>query len=182
MRKHLRTKSILLLGILCAVLLGTCWICKDLFIGAPFSLSYALDGPSGVFPGNDGRMFIIDRGKKLILMTDERGMLSGTINCGRDSEDAPYYASLITEGADGSIYVADVRYAGMGTRISQERIFRYDRNGRGGTVIYSIDYPQIEEMPLQYGNILSMRGGRLPCAGGAHGRRDLGTHGIRSGR
>ena len=96
MRKHLRTKSILLLGILCAVLLGTCWICKDLFIGAPFSLSYALDGPSGVFPGNDGRMFIIDRGKKLILMTDERGMLSGTINCGRDSEDAPYYASLIT--------------------------------------------------------------------------------------
>lgn len=157
MRKHLRTKSILLLGILCAVLLGTCWICKDLFIGAPFSLSYALDGPSGVFPGNDGRMFIIDRGKKLILMTDERGMLSGTINCGRDSEDAPYYASLITEGADGSIYVADVRYAGMGTRISQERIFRYDRNGRGGTVIYSIDYPQIEEMPLQYGNILSMR-------------------------
>lgn len=157
MNKPVSKKTITALGILSVVLLGICYLCRSLFTGAPFSVSYALDGPSGVFPGTDGRMFIIDKGKRLVLLADEQCRLSGTITCGRDSEGAPYYASLVTEGTDGSIYVADVRYAGMGTRIRQERILRYDRNGRGGTSVYTIDYTETEDMPLQYGNILSMR-------------------------
>lgn len=157
MKKPVSKKCILALGILCAMLLGSCWLCKGLFIGAPFALHYTLDGPSGVFPGNNGRMYLIDKGKKLVLLVDEQGALSGTISCGKDSDDAPYYASLVTEGMDGNIYVADVRYAGMGTRICQERIFCYDRNGRSGTTLYTIDYTEPGSMPLQYGNILSMR-------------------------
>ncbi len=157
MKKPVSKRGILALGILCAVLLGSCWLCKSLFIGAPFALHYTLDGPSGVFPGNNGQMYLIDKGKKLILLVDENGALSGTISCGKDSDDAPYYASLVTEGSDGNIYVADVRYAGMGTRICQERIFRYDLHGRGGTILYTIDYSEPDHMPLQYGNILSMR-------------------------
>ena len=157
MKKPVSKKCILALGILCVVLLGICWLCKSLFIGAPFALSYTLDGPSGVFPGSNGRMYLIDKGKKLVLLVDEQGALYGTISCGKDSDDAPYYASLVTEGTDGNIYVADVRYAGMGTRICQERIFCYDRNGRGGTSLYTIDYTDPDHMPLQYGNILSMR-------------------------
>lgn len=157
MKKPISPKYILVLGILCAALLGTCWLCKSLFLGDPFAVRYKLNGPSGVFPGSNGRMYLIDEGKKLILLVDGQGALSGTITCGKDSDDAPYYASLVTEGADGSIYVADVRYAGMGTRIRQERIFRYDQNGRNGTPLYTIDYTEPEAMPLQYGNILSMR-------------------------
>lgn len=157
MKKPVSKKCILALGMLCVVLLGSCWLCKSLFIGAPFALSYTLDGPSGVFPGSNGRMYLIDKGKKLVLLVDEQGALYGTITCGKDSDDSPYYASLVTEGTDGNIYVADVRYAGMGTRICQERIFCYDRNGRGGTSLYTIDYTEPDHMPLQYGNILSMR-------------------------
>lgn len=157
MKKPVSKKCILALGILSIVLLGICWLCKSLFIGAPFAFSYTLDGPSGVFPGNNGRMYLIDKGKKLVLLVDEHGALSGTISCGKDSDDAPYYASLVTEGTNGNIYVADARYAGMGTRICQERIFCYDRNGRGGTLLYTIDYTEPDHMPLQYGNILSMR-------------------------
>jgi predicted MFS family arabinose efflux permease len=157
MNKTRSTKSIPALGVLCALLFGICLAARSYFIGAPFSVNYTLDGPSGVFPGIGGRTFIIDKGKKLVLLTDERGVLSGTISCGRDSSGAHYYASLAAEGTDGSIYVADVLYAGMGTRIRQERIVRYDRNGRGGSLIYAIDYTEAENMPLQYGNILSMR-------------------------
>lgn len=157
MKKPVSKKCILVLSILCVVLLGSCWLCKSLFIGAPFARSYTLDGPSGVFPGSNGRMYLIDKGKKLVLLVNEHGALSGTISCGKDRDDAPYYASLVTEGTDGNIYVADVRYAGMGTRICQERIFCYDQNGRGGTSIYTIEYTEPDHMPLQYGNILSMR-------------------------
>lgn len=157
MKKPIMKKLILMLGILCVMLLGFCWICRSLFIGTPFAIRYTFDGPSGVFSGAHGQMYLIDKGKKLVLLIDEQGALSGTISCGKDSDDAPYYASLVTDGDDGSIYVADVRYAGMGTRIRQERIFRYNQNGRGGTQLYAIDYNEPENMPLQYGNILSMR-------------------------
>ncbi len=157
MKKPASKKCMIVCGILCAVIFGICWICRGFFTSTPFALSYTLDGPSGVFPGNEGRVYLIDQGKKMVLLLDEQGSIFGTIRCGKDDEDAPYYASLVTESADGNIYVADVRYAGMGTRISQERIFCYDRNGRGGTILYTIDYPEPEQMPLQYGNILSMR-------------------------
>lgn len=156
MKKPFAKKYILALGILCLVLLGICWLCRSLFIGAPFAASYTFDGPSGVFPGADGRTYVIDKGKKIVIIVDGQGAISGTISCGQDSDDAPYYASLVAEGTDGSIYVADVRYAGTGTRICQERIFRYDRNGRSGTPLYTINYTEPENMPLQYGNILSM--------------------------
>ena len=83
MKKPVSKKCILALGILCIVLLGSCWLCKSLFIGTP------------------------------------------------------YYASLVTEGTDSNISVADVRYTGMGTRIGQERFFAMT----DGTTIYSVmDY------------------------------------------
>lgn len=157
MKKPFAKKYILALGILCLVLLGICWLCRSLFIGAPFTVSYTFDGPSGVFSGADGRTYVIDKGKKIVLLVDGQGAISGTISCGQDSDDAPYYASLVAEGTGGSIYVADVRYAGTGTRICQERIFRYDGNGHSGTKLYTINYTDPEAMPLQYGNILSMR-------------------------
>ncbi len=94
MKKPVSKKCIFTLGILCLVLLGSCWLCKSLFIGAPFSLSYILEGPSGVFPGNKGRMYLIDKGKKLVLLINEQGSISGTIVCGKDSDDEPFYASL----------------------------------------------------------------------------------------
>lgn len=158
MQDNTRKKLALILGAACLLLAALCWVFRPLFTDAPFSTAYAFDGPSGVFPGESGRLYIIDQGKKTVLITDGQGKLLRSIQCGADSDTEPYYASLVAEGADGSIYVADTRYAGQGTRISQERIFRYDANGENGVCIYLIDYETIEqEAPLQYGNILSLR-------------------------
>lgn len=158
MQDNTRKKLALILGAACLLLAALCWVFRPLFTDAPFSTAYAFDGPSGVFPGESGRLYIIDQGKKTVLITDGQGKLLRSIDCGTDGDSEPYYASLVAEGADGSIYVADTRYAGQGTRISQERIFRYDANGENGVCIYLIDYETIEqEAPLQYGNILSLR-------------------------
>lgn len=158
MQDNTRKKLALILGAACLLLAALCWVFRPLFTDAPFSTAYAFDGPSGVFPGESGRLYIIDQGKKTVLITDGQGKLLRSIDCGTDGDSEPYYASLVAEGADGSIYVADTRYAGQGTRISQERIFRYDADGENGTCIYLIDYEAIEqEAPLQYGNILSLR-------------------------
>lgn len=158
MQDNTRKKLALILGVACLLLAALCWVFRPLFTDAPFSTAYAFDGPSGVFPGESGRLYIIDQGKKTVLITDGQGKLLRSIDCGTDGDSEPYYASLVAEGADGSIYVADTRYAGQGTRISQERIFRYDANGENGVCIYLIDYETIEqEAPLQYGNILSLR-------------------------
>lgn len=158
MQDNTRKKLALILGAACLLLAALCWVFRPLFTDAPFSTAYAFDGPSGVFPGESGRLYIIDQGKKTVLITDGQGKLLRSIQCGADSDSEPYYASLVAEGADGSIYVADTRYAGQGTRISQERIFRYDAQGENGVCMYLIDYEAIEqEPPLQYGNILSLR-------------------------
>ena len=158
MQDNTRKKLALILGAACLLLAALCWVFRPLFTDAPFSTAYAFDGPSGVFPGESGRLYIIDQGKKTVLITDGQGKLLRSIDCGTDGDSEPYYASLVAEGADGSIYVADTRYAGQGTRISQERIFRYDADGENGACIYLIDYEAIEqEAPLQYGNILSLR-------------------------
>lgn len=158
MQDNTRKKLALILGAACLLLAALCWVFRPLFTDAPFSTAYAFDGPSGVFPGESGRLYIIDQGKKTVLITDGQGKLLRSIDCGTDGDSEPYYASLVAEGADGSIYVADTRYAGQGTRISQERIFRYDANGENGVCIYLIDYETIEQdAPLQYGNILSLR-------------------------
>ncbi len=140
MQDNTRKKLALILGAACLLLAALCWVFRPLFTDAPFSTAYAFDGPSGVFPGESGRLYIIDQGKKTVLITDGQGKLLRSIDCGTDGDSEPYYASLVAEGADGSIYVADTRYAGQGTRISQERIFRYDADGENGACIYLIDY------------------------------------------
>ncbi len=129
---------------------------------APFVAEYVFDSPSGVFPGAKGRAYVVDYGKKRVLMVDERGEITRVLNGGADSDNQFFYASLVCEGADGSVYVADARYAHQGTKIRQERVFRFDENGQNPSLVYSIDY-EGDDMPLQYGNILSMYedGGKL---------------------
>ncbi len=156
--KEKQYKRILILGVLCLLLGGICFFFRPMFTAVPFTNTYVFDGPSGVYPGASGRLYVIDAGKKSVLITDGDGNLIRSITGGADSDTQPYYASLVAEGADGSIYVADVRYAGQGTLIRQERIFRYDADGGNGSLLYTIDYEQEDrKAPLQYGNILSLR-------------------------
>lgn len=154
---------ILLLAALSAALLGACFLGRELFTDRPFERARAFDGPSGVFAGNNGRVFVIDDSKKSVLLLDETGRLARVLQGGADSDDSFFYASLVAQGADGSIYLADARYAGKGTLLKQERIFRYDAGGKHPRCIYTIDYAGDPGAPMQYGNIQSLReiGGAL---------------------
>ena len=101
MQDNTRKKLALILGAACLLLAALCWVFRPLFTDAPFSTAYAFDGPSGVFPGESGRLYIIDQGKKTVLITDGQGKLLRSNDCGTDGDSEPYYASLVAEGADG---------------------------------------------------------------------------------
>ena len=157
MKRKVQKKWILVPAAVCLLLLSICFLLRSEFTNAPFATTYTFDGPSGVYPSASGRVYVIDEGKTTVLITDGMGTLLGSIPCGSDSDTRPYYASLVAEGADGSIYVADARYSGQGTLIRQERIFRYDAYGKNPECIYLIDYNEEENPPMQYGNIQSLR-------------------------
>jgi len=139
----------------CLVLAALAFVCEDLYTETPFQTEYTFISPSGVFPGESGRVYVIDNGKKDVLILEPDGSLSKVIKGGQDSDEIFFYASLVAEGEDGSIYVADARYSGKGTIISQERIFRFDSKGKNPQLVYQISYDE-EDAPKQYGNIKSL--------------------------
>lgn len=121
----------------------------------PFTPHYELSSPSGVFLGNDGRQFIIDGGKKKLLVIDTDGRLKRIIK-GERTDKGFYYASLVCSDQK-YIYVADTVYAGKGTQIKAERILTFDDKGRFVSTVYEIVYEDEALAPLQYGNILSLK-------------------------
>ena len=157
MKRPNRRKWMIVLAAACVVLFAAAFLGSSQLSHAPFAVTYSFDGPSGVYPGASGNVYVIDQSKKMVLIADEAGNLIGEIPCGSDSGTKPFYASVVTEGEDGSIFLADVRYSGQGTRIRQERIFQYDHSGKNGRLIYQIDYAQDGTAPMQYGNIQSLR-------------------------
>ena len=120
----------------------------------PFTQTIPLDGPSGVFSGASGRVYIIDNGLKSVLILNPDGELETEI---KSSNRGFYYASLVAEDEAGNIYVADTLYAGTGTLLRAERVFCYDKNGRKPQKIYEITYDDPAEAPMQYGRITSLR-------------------------
>jgi predicted MFS family arabinose efflux permease len=137
------------------VLLCACAFCSRAWLRySPFAASRALEAPSGVFSGESGQTYVIDNGKKTVLVVGADEKLKHELRAG---ENAFYYASLVCEGGDGSVYVADVLYSGEGTRIAAERVFRYDRDSSRAQTVYEIVYADTEEAPMQYGRITDMR-------------------------
>ena len=126
---------------------------RRLLTDRPFAVSREFDGPSGVFAGSSGRVYVVDAGKKSVLILNRNLELEYTIDA---SDNGFYYASLVAEGSDGSIYISDAKYSGRGTELGAERIFRYDINGANPRLIYSFDYTESADPPMQYGRIKSM--------------------------
>lgn len=139
-----------------AVLLtAVCWWKSSLFSTRPFAAEYAFDGPSGVFHGGSGNTYVIDSGRRKILLLNQEMEYVRTIAGGSTAEGAFYYAGAVTDGP-GGIYVADAVYAGVGTIVQSERILRFAPDGSGGEVLYQIDYPDMDAAPRQYGRIKSL--------------------------
>jgi outer membrane protein assembly factor BamB len=168
------------LAVLCAVI----YCGRDLFSDSPLSSRRELSGPSGVFGGADGRVYIIDGGKKSVLALNASGELEREMRAGQGSF---YYASLVAEGGDGSVYVADVFYDGRGTRVAAERIFRYKPGAGRPETVYEISYGTREDAPMQYGRITDIRESdgvltiAVKTAGGAEIRKlDIATRDVSS--
>lgn len=121
----------------------------------PLLINYELNSPSGVFEGNNKKLYIIDGAKKKILVLDNKKLK--TIIKGSKEKNGFYYASLVCDDKDGNIYIADTVYSEEGTTISKERILKYDSKGNFKENIFEIKYETKSESPSQYGNILSMR-------------------------
>ena len=77
--KEKQYKRILILGVLCLLLGGICFFFRPMFTAVPFTNTYVFDGPSGVYPGASGRLYVIDAGKKSVLITDGDGNLIRSI-------------------------------------------------------------------------------------------------------
>lgn len=138
---------ILLIGILSIVNIR-------LFHMNPFGREYTFQTPSNVFLRTAGGYYVIDHAKKRIVILDADARYDREILGGSLSKDF-YYASLICDDTDGSIYVSDVVYSGQGTRVSEERILRFDEKGQYIDTIFHKKY-STEDAPYQYGNIVAL--------------------------
>jgi len=138
----------MLLGLVCA-------FNAHLFSTAPFAESYVFDGPSGVFQGQSGNTYVIDRARKDVLILNDDMEYIRTIEGGKTGEDTFYYATAVADTPDG-IYVVDTLYAGTGTIIQSERLWRFEPDGTGGEVVWQLDYPDADTAPRQYGRIKTL--------------------------
>ena len=143
------------LAVLTVVLAAVCLWNTHLFSTAPFEETYVFDGPSGVFRGESGNYYVIDTGRKDVLILNEELEYVRTIAGGSTADDAFYYATAVTDTPDG-IYVADALYAGTGTVVQSERLWRFETDGSGGEVVWQRDYADPADAPRQYGRIKTL--------------------------
>ena len=142
-----------ILALLALVCLGWVWVHR---LELTTRRSYEITSTSEVTFGRDGQTLLIDNGKKTLLVLDADGTLVSRYDGGSDA--APfYYACHAAQAADGSIYVAEIRYGTRGNLLDRERIVRL--NGTEHTVIWEADYTKwdITQTPLQYGRILELQ-------------------------
>lgn len=140
---------------LLVVLIAFCFINQDYFHLLPFADAYTFVGPTNVFAGVQDRTYLIDNAKKTVIILDENKRYVNELVGGSLDKDF-YYASQICDDAEGNIYIADVVYSGVGTRIEQERILKFDKQGRYIGTLFEKIYEE-SEAPYQYGNILYLQ-------------------------
>lgn len=125
------------------VLMVTVWWNRDLLEINPFQPVTA-DTVYRVINGGDDSLFVADQsGKRLYRVNKDRQVefiLEGT-----RSQNGFFDAKQMYAGTDGSIYLLDVRRAGS-RKMEQERILKYDRNGKMVQVVADIQYDEDERV------------------------------------
>lgn len=137
-----------------AVLLLLLWYNRSLLRQSPLQPVHAFESVSEVSMGVGGNTYVIDRGKKRLTVVNQKREAVRVIE-GGGIQDAFYYACRVCDDSSGNIYIADIVYGSRGNRIEQERIIRLTGNKR--TVVFTADYEESENPPLQYGEILELQ-------------------------
>ncbi len=152
-KKSFRRINLILLAI--ALVLGICVFVGRKYLKLSFFESkYELQGPSNCFLGKNGNIYVIDNGRKTVVIVNDKYEYKDYIEGGSENDNF-YYASLVCDDLDGNIYIADYVYSGQGTRIKQERIQKFNKSRKFIETVYQIDYEE-DNAPYQYGNILSV--------------------------
>lgn len=148
-------KKIIISIVLLACIAVFAVVNRDVFQIMPFQNAYVFSGPSNVFAGKNGNIYLIDAAKKKVVVTNEELEYTGELNGGSLTDDF-YYASLVCDDAEGNIYIADVVYNGKGTQIGAERIFKFNAEGKYVDTLFEQTYEE-ENAPFQYGNIVELK-------------------------
>ncbi len=152
-RFRLSGTVIVILLVIALVSLGFFWIHRGELM---YTREYPITSTSEMAFGQNGQTLVIDNGKETLLLLDADGALISRWDGGSDS--APfYYAAYTAQTADGSVYVADVKYGERGTMLDRERIIRL--NGSNVETVYEVDFTvwDPEDTPFQYGRIVELQ-------------------------
>lgn len=150
-RKWFRIVGCLLAGVCLAVFLY--WN-REAVSQSPFEKEYMFETVSEAARGSDGSTYVIDQGKKTVIVLNSRGELIRKLSGGSERADF-FYAAHVCGDDSGGIYIADVISGEQGNRIQKERIIKI--TGHQREIVYEFDYALSENPPLQYGGILELQ-------------------------
>lgn len=120
----------------------------------PFDSSYYFSGASFFGEGVQKNTYIVDGGKKRILVTDPDKKITRSINGGTLKDDF-YYAFHVCDDENGNIYVADVIYGEEGGLLDAERVIRLTDKER--EILFEHDFKNAEDRPFAYGYITELK-------------------------
>lgn len=127
---------------------------RELRFQSPFQENYRFYSVSEAVYGKTGNTYVIDQGRKSVIVLDEKKRLVCKLDGG--SEDrAFFYAGKICDDDFGNVYVADYILGDEGNRIQKEHIIRLAGNRR--EVLYEVTYAPGEYAPMQYSSILDLK-------------------------
>ncbi|MBQ5759391.1 MAG: MFS transporter [Schwartzia sp.] len=125
------------------------------FDTAPVGTVYKFTAVGGISSGQNGRHYIIDNGRKDIIIANDHWEFVRAIR-GEQQEDGFMYATGVRETENGDIFVTDIVYDGTSTRVQKERILRYRPDFSFRDVVYERVYTT-DDMPHLYGTIRKIK-------------------------
>ena len=138
MKKRWKAGILLLL-----VLMTVVWWNRKLLEINPFHPVMA-DTVYRVITCEDQSLLVADKSGNRIYRINQDRQIEFVLN-GTRSQNGFYDAKQMYSGEDGSIYLLDVRRTGS-RKMEQERILKYDRNGKMVQVVSDIRYDENERV------------------------------------
>ncbi|MEE0919015.1 MAG: MFS transporter [Lachnospiraceae bacterium] len=127
---------------------------RELRFQSLFEDNYIFESVSDAVQNRNGYTYVIDQGKKAVIVLDSERKLVRKLIGGNENADF-FYAARVCGDDSGNIYIADLISGAQGNQIQKDRIIKITDHKR--EILYEFDYAQCENPPLQYGDILELQ-------------------------